>query len=46
MSEARAGSVSARGGLKELVGRLIVLAALALPLMLAACQPGNSGSGY
>lgn len=43
MSDARAGSVSVRGGLKELVHPLVVLA---LPLLLAACQPGSTGAGY
>lgn len=44
MREAR--TKSASGALKELVDRLVVLAALALPLLLVACQPGNGGPGY
>lgn len=46
MRDTRAKWASARGGLKELVDRLFVLAALALPLLLAACQPGNGGPAY
>jgi hypothetical protein len=44
MREAR--TKSASGALKELVDHLVVLAALALPLLLVACQPGNGGPGY
>jgi hypothetical protein len=46
MRKARRRSASARGWLKPLVDRLVVLATLALPLLLAACQPGKIGNGY
>jgi hypothetical protein len=46
MRDTRAKLASAPGGLKELVDRLVVLAALAMPLLLAACQPGSGGPGY
>ncbi len=32
--------------LRSLAGRLLVLAVLALPLLLAACKPGSTGAGY
>ena len=32
--------------LRWLAGRLLVLAVLALPLLLAACKPGSTGAGY
>lgn len=40
MTEARAGSASARGGLKELVHRFLVLGALALRCCLPPVSPG------
>jgi hypothetical protein len=46
MRDTRAKWASAPGGLKGLVNRVFVLAALAMPLLLAACQPGNGGPGY
>ncbi len=46
MHEARTESTSARGALKALVDRLVIVATLTLPLLLAACQPGNIGGGY
>jgi hypothetical protein len=46
MRKPQARCALARGGLKELADRLVVLAALALPLLLAACQPGSTGGGY
>jgi hypothetical protein len=46
MNEARAESAAARGRLKALVHRFLVLAVLGLPLLLAACKPGSTGAGY
>jgi hypothetical protein len=46
MRDTRAKSSSAPCGLRELVNRVFVLAALALPLLLAACQPGSGGPAY
>jgi hypothetical protein len=46
MRDTRAKSASTPGGLKALVDRLFMLAALALPLLSAACQPGSGGPGY
>lgn len=46
MRDTRAKSASAPGALKDLVDHLVVLATLALPLLLVACQPGNGGPGY
>jgi hypothetical protein len=46
MHDTRAKWASAPGGLKALADGLFVLAALALPLLLAACQPGNGGPAY
>lgn len=46
MRDTRAKWASAPRGLEVLVNRVFVLAALALPLLLAACQPGSGGPGY
>jgi hypothetical protein len=46
MRKPQARCALARAGLNELVDRLVVLVTLALPLLLAACQPRSTGGGY